>query len=167
MPSSRKRPPHPLLLEQGYWRNRLQALKLTRPSALYTPRPDLSSRSVEIEEFRIRAHDGLRLCGLRGKRRVKIGHSRVRLRLVQSDESPAIDLASVRANVVEYALQFPAGRILVDRVLDVVRICQLAASREGVEPGDVQLYAEVEGQEPDEFLIASQLFARENQGQHR
>jgi hypothetical protein len=161
VPSPRRRPPHPLLLEHGYWRNRLQVLKLARPSALYTPRPDLSSRSVEVEEFRIRAHDGLRLCGLHGRRSVAFGKGQVRLRLVPSGEAPEIDLPAVRAGVAEFALQFPAGRRLEDRVLDVLRICQLAASKERIRQQDVLLFAPAGDPEPDEFLIASQLISGE------
>jgi len=159
VPSPKRRPPHPLLLERGYWRNRLQALKLARPSALYTPRPDLSSPPVRVEEFRIRAHDGLRLTGLQGRRSLALGDAHVRLRVVPADRPPEIDLPAVAAGMVEYALQFPAGRRLEDRVLDVVRICELAAAKEGLKPCEVQLYCPPDEPEPDEFLIASELLA--------
>ncbi len=161
MPSQRRRPPHPLLLEQEYWRNRLQALRLARPSALYTPRQDLSSRSVRVEEFRVRAHDGLRLCGLVGKRAMVIGKSQVRLRILPADQPPEIDLPAVRSGMIEYALQLPAGRRLEDRVLDVLRVCELAASRENVRRREVLLFVADGEVEPDEFLIASQLMAGE------
>jgi hypothetical protein len=163
MPSQRRHPPHPLLLEQEYWRNRLQALRLARPSALYTPRQDLSSRSVRVEEFRVRAHDGLRLCGLVGKRSMAIGTSQIRLRILPPDQPPDIDLPAVRSGMVEYALQLPAGRRLEDRVLDVLRVCELAASRENVRPRDVLLFAPEGETEPDEFLIASQLMVGETE----
>lgn len=161
MPSRRRHPPHPLLLEQEYWRNRLRELRLARPSALYTPRPDLSSRSVRVEEFRVRAYDGLRLPGLVGKRSMAIGASRTRLRILPPERPPEVDMPAVRSGVIEYALQLPAGRRLEDRVLDVLRVCQLAASRESIRPQDVVLYSPDSETEPDEFLIASKLMTGE------
>ena len=165
MPSQRRRPPHPLLLEQEYWRNRLRALSLARPSALYTPRQDLSSRSVRVEEFRVRAYDGLRLCGLVGKRAMAIGTSQTRLRILPADQPPEIDLPAIRSGMIEYALQLPPGRRLEDRVLDVLRVCELAASRESIRPRDVLLFAPEGEAEPDEFLIVSQLLAGETEPQ--
>ena len=159
MPSQKRHQPHPLLLERGYWRKRLQALKLARPSALYTPRPDRSSPPVKVEEVRIRAHDGLRLVGLQGKRSLALGEARIRLKLIPADRVPEIDLHAVAGGIVEYALQYPAGRRLEDRVLDVVRICELAAAREGVAPRDVLLYCPPGEPEPDEFLIVSELLS--------
>ena len=159
MPSQKRHPPHPLLLERGYWRNRLQALHLARPSALYTPRPDLSSPAVRVEEFRIKAHDGLRLTGLQGRRSLELRGPQIRVRLVPTDKAPEIDLQAVAGGVIEYALQFPAGRRLEDRVLDVVRICELAAAKDSVQTKDVQLYSSPGEPDPDEFLIASELLA--------
>jgi hypothetical protein len=121
----------------------------------------LSSRSVHVEEFRVRAYDGLRLCGLVGKRAMIIGTSQTRLRILHADEPPEIDLPAVRSGMIEYAVQFPAGRRLEDRVLDVLRVCELAASRENILPRQVLLYAPEGETEPDEFLIASQLMAGE------
>jgi hypothetical protein len=150
-----------MLLERGYWRNRLQALRLARPSAVYTPRPDLSSRAVAIEEFRIRAHDGLRLTGLMGRRLLGATEAPVRLRIVPGDRVPEPDLAALRAGIVEYALQFPAGRRLEDRVLDVMRVCQLAAAKEGLSPQDILLHSSEGDAQPDEFLIVTELLSSE------
>ncbi|MFN0006521.1 MAG: hypothetical protein ACKVXR_01335 [Planctomycetota bacterium] len=137
----------------------MQTLRLARPSALYTPRPDLSSPPVKVEEFRVKAHDGLRLTGLRGRRSLELAGFRIRLRLVSEGGQPEIDQKAVAGGVIEYALQFPAGRRLEDRVLDVVRICQLAAAKDGVEPREVQLYSPPGSPNPDEFLIAAELLA--------
>lgn len=114
---------------------------------------------MKVEEFRVKAHDGLRLTGLQGRRSLEVGGFRIRLRLVSADGLPEIDRKAVAGGVVEYALQFPTGRRLEDRVLDVVRICQLAAAKDGVEPREVQLYFAPGEQEPDEFLIAAELLA--------
>ena len=165
MPSRRRHPPHPLLLLRDYWRNRLQTLKLARPSALYTPRPDLSTRAVRVEEFRVRAFDGLRLFGLCGHRSMAIGKTQVRLRMLPHD-TPAdrpteIDLSAVRSGVTEYVLRCPEGRKLEDRVLDVLRVCELAAAKEGIRTHEVVLFTPEAESEPDEFLIAAQLISGE------
>jgi len=112
-----------------------------------------------VEEFRIRAHDGLRLTGLQGRRSLELTEARIRLRVVPAERIPEIDRQAVAGGVIEYVLQFPAGRRLEDRVLDVVRICELAAARAGVEPCEVQLYSPSGVPDPDEFLIASELLA--------
>lgn len=109
----------------------------------------------------MRAYDGLRLIGLVGKRGMLIGFSQTRLRILPADQPPEIDLPAVRSGMIEYAVQLPPGRRLEDRVLDVLRICELAASRENIRPCDVLLYAHEGETEPDEFLIASQLMAGE------
>jgi hypothetical protein len=128
---------------------------------LYTPRPDLSTRAVRVEEFRVRAFDGLRLHGLCGRRSMAIGKSVVRLRILPSDRALEIDLSAVRAGVTEYVLRSPEGRKLEDRVLDVLRACELAAGKEGLRPHEVVLFAPESEPEPDEFLIAEQLIAGE------
>lgn len=107
----------------------------------------------------MKGHDGLRLTGLQGRRSLELTEVRIRLRLVPTGGLPEIDLPAVAAGVVEYALQFPAGRRLEDRVLDVVRICELAAAKDGLQPRDVQLYTPPGESDPDEFLIASELLA--------
>lgn len=114
---------------------------------------------MRVEEFRVRAHDGLRLTGLQGRRSLELTEVRIRLRLVPADGIPEIDRHAVSGGVVEYALQFPAGRRLEDRVLDVVRICEIAAAKDGVKPRQVQLYSPPGEPDPDEFLIASELLA--------
>ena len=164
MPGSHKRTLHPLLFERSYWRNRLAELELARRSVLLIPRPELSSPFMEVDEFRIRAHDGLRLFGLRARCRIR-GSSRVaRVRIVGPSDLPEIDREAIENGETEFVFQEPAGRKLEDRVLDVLRICRLAA--EGCahdhEPdsGRVHLAAD-EGCEPDEFLIASQLLSEE------
>lgn len=156
MPGPNKRMLHPLLLERSYWRNRLQELKLARQSVLLIPRPDLSTPLVEVDEFRLRAHDGLRLYGLRAHSRI-LGSTRpARVRIVGPSDLPAIDLDSISAGDCEYVFQEPAGRRLEDRVMDVLRICQLASETGCDNTRGVRLSAE-QGSEPDEFLIAARL----------
>ena len=159
MPGPSKRTLHPLLLERGYWRNRLQVLKLGQPSVILTPRPELSSGAVEVSEFRIRTHDGIRLYGLRATNRLRHPTGPVRVRVVGPCDRPEIDRRAVEDGTPEFVFQEPAGRRLEDRVLDVLRVCQLAAESVSVDARRVRLVAPE--QEPDEFLIASHLLAEE------
>ena len=150
---------HPLLLERGYWRNRLQQLNLAQPSVLLIPRPELSTLSVEVDEFRLRTHDGIRLYGLRAQSRLPVDHQQVMVRLVGPCESPELDREALSDGTTEFVFQEPAGRRLEDRVMDVLRVCQIAAAQEGRPTREVRL---VSGQEiPDEFLIVTQLLAEE------
>jgi len=159
VPGPHRRALHPLLLERGYWRNRLQVLQLAKSSVLLIPRPELSSALIEVDEFRIRAHDGIRLFGLRAQNRLCPGREPARVRVVGPCELPEIDRRAVEAGAVELVYQEPAGRRLEDRVLDVLRVCQLAAENDAIEERRVRLVAH--DQAPDEFLIASQLLADE------
>lgn len=161
MPGTRRRSLHPLLLERGYWRNRLQMLRLSRPSVILIPRPELAAAGVEVDEFRIRAHDGIRLFGLRAQHKGDGAPSAVRIRLVGPCELPQVDVTAIEVGVREFVLQLPAGRRLEDRVLDVLRVCQLASGADDGATNRVQLVATNRGQEPDEFLIAAQLLGHE------
>ncbi len=159
MPGPRPRGLHPLLLEQSYWRNRLQVLKLARPSVLLIPRPELATHAVDVDEFRIRTHDGIRLFGLRARHRLGTSTTPARIRVVGPCELPEVDPAALQPGETEFVFQSPAGRRLEDRVLDVLRICQVATQSESVRSDQVQLVSAT--QQPDEFLIASHLLAEE------
>lgn len=150
---------HPLLLDRVYWRNRLQELKLAPPSVLLIPRPDLSAPAVEVEEFRIRAHDGTRLSGLRARTRLPAGRQQARIRIAEEGCDAEIDRGAVCRGAVEFVLRRPADRRLEDRVLDVLRVCELAAADEDLDPRQVRLVAPGEEREPDEFLIVARLLA--------
>lgn len=165
MPGMHKRMLHPLLLERSYWRNRLAELELARQSVLLIPRPELSSPFMEVDEFRIRAHDGVRLFGLRARCRLQGAPRVARIRIVGPSDLPEIDREAIENGESEFVFQEPAGRKLEDRVLDVLRVCRLAAESSTqfdrqLERGCVRLLAD-EGAEPDEFLIASQLLSEE------
>ncbi|MCY2959206.1 MAG: hypothetical protein NTY35_03490 [Planctomycetota bacterium] len=149
---------HPLLLESGYWANRLRELRLSRVSLVLIPRPELSSNGIEVDEFRVRAHDGIRLWGLRARSR--FGTSSARVRIVGPSDLPRIDSAAVLRGEAEFVFQEPAGRRLEDRVLDVLRVCHLAGEV-GPSGARVELVASPFRPAPDEFLIATQLLADE------
>lgn len=156
MGAERKGTLHPLLLESGYWRNRLRELRLSRVSLVLIPRPELSGNGIEVDEFRVRAHDGIRLWGLRARSR--FGNHSARVRIVGPSDLPMIDSTAVLRGEAEFVFQAPAGRRLEDRVLDVMRVCHLA-SEVGSSAGQIALVPPEAGPAPDEFLIASQLLA--------
>lgn len=161
MATDRRGSLHPLLLERGYWANRLRELRLSRVSLVIIPRPELSSNGIEVDEFRVRAHDGVRLWGLRARSR--FGTISARVRVVGPSDLPQIDRQAIQRGEAEFVFQEPAGRRLEDRVLDVLRVCQVA-----VEVGTtarVELVATAGCPAPDEFLIATQLLADESNAQ--
>jgi hypothetical protein len=163
MAADRRGSLHPLLLEPGYWANRLRELRLSRVSLVIIPRPELSSKGIEVDEFRVRAHDGVRLWGLRARSR--FGTSAARVRVVGPSDLPQIDQRAIERGEVEFVFQEPAGRRLEDRVLDVLRVCQVAVEV-GSASARVELVASEGCQAPDEFLIATQLLADEAGAQH-
>ena len=130
---------------------------MAQPSVLLIPRPELSTATVEVDEFRLRTHDGIRLFGLRAQARSPVGTHRVMVRVVGPCETPDLDSEAMQEGATEFVFQEPAGRRLEDRVMDVLRICQIAAAQEGTAARDVRLVSSDEV--PDEFLIASQLLA--------
>jgi hypothetical protein len=150
---------HPLLLLPSYWRDRLEELRATRFAPLFLPREDLSAPFVEVEEFRARTHDGQRLWGLRGRCRLRVEPTGVRVRLVGPAERPEIDREHVIQGEIEYVLQVPAGRKLEDRVLDALQLVRMVVEREGVEPSRIQLAAGDGESGPDELRIAAQVLS--------
>ena len=147
---------HPLLLEPTYWRNRLQELEGVLRSLSLVPRPDLSGNGREVVEFRLRAHDGQRLWGLLGRSEWHQGDRPAHVRVVGPSERPEIDRKALEEGISDIVLQESAGRRLEDRVLDVVRVCQLAYSTDGIDRSQVSI---VPGPARDECLIAEQLLA--------
>ena len=121
------------------------------------PRPDLSGGDREVVEFRLRAHDGQRLWGLLARPGFHRGARPARIRVVGPSERPEIDVQILQQGEAELVFQEPPGRRLEDRVLDVVRVCQLAQGTEGVDGGRIRFHSVDENREPDEFLIAQQL----------
>lgn len=150
---------HPLLLEPRYWRTRLKAQQSVGHSLLLVPRPDLSRSSVEVQEMRFRAHDGARLFGLIGRCPLHKHGAPARLRLVGPADPPSIEKDVVEGGCVDVVLQSLPGRRLEDRVLDVLRLWDLATNLEGIDPARVRLDMVSRESAPDEFLIAEELRA--------
>ncbi|MBK8181311.1 MAG: hypothetical protein IPK67_21005 [Planctomycetes bacterium] len=160
MGSTGRPTPTPLLLEPGYWRRRLDQMKAAHRGLLILPRPDLSSPLIDVVEWRLRAHDGTRLWGLRGGSPFHPKSEGAWIREVNSCELPEICLDSVTEGCLDFVWQVPAGRKLEDRVLDVLRVWQVAVSYSGLSPDRVRLVAAIPGEEPDEFMIAARLLSQ-------
>lgn len=155
MPSSEHREPSPFLLEPGYWRERVARLGTVNRGLLLLPRPDLSTRGADVIEWRLKAHDGIRLWGLRAQSPFHPEPTGARIREVCCGELPEVDHAAVGKGEVEFVFQVPAGRRLEDRVLDVLRVFQVVMNS-GLDPDRVQL-ANGHDEPPDEFMIAREL----------
>jgi len=153
----RARAVHPLLLEPTYWRTRLREMETVRQSLMIVPRPDLSGNGREVVEFGIRAHDGVRLWGLLARPVWHDGRRPARVRMVGPSERPEVDRGAVEGGDADFVFQEPAGRRLEDRVLDVLRVCQLAVGTDGIDSGRLHFVSPSDRREPDEFLIAKQL----------
>ncbi|TDJ72261.1 MAG: hypothetical protein E2O39_07110 [Planctomycetota bacterium] len=130
---------------------------LVRQSLLILPRPDLSGRGRDIVEFRLRAHDGVRLWGLLARSEWHGGDRPAFIRVAGPTERPEIDPETLQEGSADFVFQSPAGRRLEDRVLDVVRVHQVALATQGIDPDRVTFAAPRGGREPDEFMIARQL----------
>lgn len=150
---------HPLLLEPTYWRNRLEGMSLERQSLMITPRPDLSGHGREVVEFGLRAHDGERLWGLFARPSWRKGPWPARIRSVGPADRPEVDTDLLENGQAEFVFQEPAGRRLEDRVLDVVRVCQVAFRTAGIDRLQVRFDFVADTDGPDEYRIAEQLFA--------
>ena len=124
---------------------------------LIVPRPDLSTAAFEVQEIRFLAHDGIRLWGLMGWCPLFHEDQPAQLRLVGACDHASIDHQIVQHGCTEFVLQEPAGRRLEDRVLDVLRLCDLAASFESIDETRVELTVRDPANPPDEILIAEEL----------
>jgi len=74
-------------------------------------------------------------------------------------DRPEVDTHLLEDGQAEFVFQEPAGRRLEDRVLDVVRVCQVAFQTTGIDRLQVRFDCATDTEGPDEFLIAEQLFA--------
>jgi hypothetical protein len=153
MSASSRRAPSPYLLDAHYWRERLAKMESVQRGLLLLPRPDLSSVLVDAVEWRLKAHDGVRLWGLRATSPFHPAPKGACVREVPATELPEINLDFVAEGQVDFVFQIPPGRRLEDRVLDLVRVYQVAV-HSGVEPAQIRLLPHVGEHAPDEFMIA-------------
>jgi hypothetical protein len=130
-----------------------------RPFLLITPRPDLSSGSCEVQEIRFQSHDGIRLWGLMGRCPLFRSEQAANLQFVGPCELPAIDNEAVESGRTEFVVQSPVGRRLEDRVMDAVRLCEIAASFSTVDSTRVGFERTSEPTLADEIRIVGHLRA--------
>ena len=156
MPCPGRGEPSPFLLEPRYWQSRLAKMETVSRGLLLMPRGDLSSPGVEVVEWRLRAHDGTRLWGLRGTSPFHPLPRGARVREVSAWILPEVSLDTVAEGRADFVFQVPAGRRLEDRVLDVLRVFQVARTTCGIEPEQIDLSCHT-GRQPDEFMIANRL----------
>lgn len=161
MAFSSRQPPLPYLVDRRYWQTRMDRMDAVRRGLLILPRPDLSSPFVDVIEWRMRAHDGQRLWGLRALSPFHSEPKGVHLREVAATELPSVHLDTVVEGQAEFVIQVPAGRRLEDRVLDVLRVVQVALDTCHLVPEQVHLDPCDCGVDavklPDEFLIVGRL----------
>lgn len=67
---------------------------------------------------------------------------------------------AITEGCLDFVWPIPPARKLEDRVLDVLRVWQVAVHYSGLAPEQVHLIAAIPGQEPDEFMIASRLLSQ-------
>ena len=120
------------------------------------PRPDLSSPLVEVVEWRLRAHDGERLSGLRGQSPFHPCPGGAWIRQVEPSGELEVSLDAISEGCVDFVFRVPLGRRLEDRVLDVLRVWQ-AALHGKVDPDTARMVPHPGREAPDEFMIAEKL----------
>jgi hypothetical protein len=145
-----------LLLEPQYWRKRLAEVEFARCGLLLMPRPDLCSARADVVEWRMRTHDGLRIWGLRGSSHFHPVAADAAIRCVEATELPEVACDTIADGWIDFVYQVPAGRRLEDRVLDALRVRQVAL-HSGVDREHVHFVSSAPGRTPDEFLIAEEL----------
>jgi len=156
MRTTRRRSPTPFLLEPSYWQDRIARMETVSRSFLLMPRADLSSPLVDVVEWRLRAHDGERLSGLRGQSPFHPSPAGASIRMAEPGDELAVRLDTVAEGCVDFVYRVPHARRLEDRVLDVLRVWQ-AALNGGVDPETVRLVPAPGAEVPDEFMIAERL----------
>lgn len=144
---------HPFLLQPEYWRTRLERPGISQGSLLLLPRPDVSTPFVEVEEFRFRAHDGLRLWGVRMLAGYSAPELASKICIVGPAEAIDPETRALDPGGAFFFLREPSGRRLEDQVLDVLRLACLIASleRRGVE--HIDCCADQQEAEPNHLAL--------------
>ncbi len=146
------------LLDAGFWRERLARLRSTPRSLFFTPRPDLSGPLVEVDEWRLRAHDGERLWGLRARPSFQIALAGASIRFVAAPVRPEVEPERIARGREDWIAQIPAGRRLEDRVLDLVRLTEVVVELCG--PTEPVRFQSDPTPLPDEAVICTGLRER-------
>ena len=123
------------------------------------PRPDLSSPLVDVIDWRLRAHDGARITGLRGQSPFHPCPKGAWIRQAAPGEDMEVSIEAISEGCVDFVYRATPGRRLEDRVLDVLRVWQ-AALNGGVDQETVRFVPSAPQDAPDEFMIAERLLER-------
>lgn len=122
-----------LLLDPEYWRARLERLEREPRQLAIFPRPDLSRPGIEVIELRLRAFDGARLTALLARSAFASTGLEVRVRACPDAGEAPLDFGTVESGGTDLVFQYPPGRRLEERVLDVLRIVAAACSLESID----------------------------------
>ncbi|MFT5151825.1 MAG: hypothetical protein ACI841_001812 [Planctomycetota bacterium] len=134
-------------------------MNAVRKALSVVPRPDLSGNGKEVVEFRLRAHDGTTLWGLLAKSQFHKGARPAEIRVIGPSERPEVDKTVLEDGIAQLIFQEPAGRRLPDRVLDVLRIAQMALATDGIDHDRISFCHPKDNQMVNEVIIAEQLLA--------
>jgi len=144
---------HPLFLGKEFWVSRLVKMRSQPRLLTQFQRKDLARPGVEVLELNLQSHDGTPITALLARSKFhRLGRA-VHLRLCGGLETCAIDWKAVDEGIGDLVFPFPEGRCLEERVLDVLRMAQVAADLEAIEAREVELY-HGSRTPPDEFVIA-------------
>lgn len=144
---------HPFLLQPDYWRTRLERPGSPQGSLLLLPRPDISTPFVEVEEFRFRAHDGLRLWGVRMLAGYPVPELASKICIVDPATDIGPETRALEPGGAYFFLREPQGRPLEDQVLDVLRLACLIANLERRGVNCVDCAADDQEAEPNHLAL--------------
>jgi hypothetical protein len=120
-------------MDPEFWRPRIERLAREPRQLAIFPRQDLSRPGIEVKELRMRAHDGARLTALLSRSAFAGEGLVVSLRACPDLNGVELDFPAVEAGGTDLVFEYPRGRRLEDRVLDVVRVTGAVCSVEGID----------------------------------
>ena len=157
MPSPDGAPFRDRLLDPSFWLPRLERLGQAPRSLVVYPRPDLSRPGVEVIELRMRAHDGARLVGILGRPAFCAQGDVVHVRVADAASCSELDWHAIEEDgESDLVFACPPERSLADRVLDVLRVAQSAATLESTSWKEVHLLPRRDAPK-DEQVLANLL----------
>ena len=146
-------------MDAAFWRPRLERLGQVPRSLLVYPRPDLGRPGIEVIELRLRAHDGARLVGILGRPSFAACCESLRVRIAEELTGTELDWHAIEEGSIDLVFTLPPEHALEDRVLDVLRVAQSAASIESAPWEQVDLVPRRDAPK-DEQVLADMLRAK-------
>ncbi len=144
----------PLFLGKDYWLPRLAHLRGSPRQLTQLQRKDLARPGIEVLELTLLSHDGAPLQALLARSTFHRAGRAVHLRTCCGLDTCAIDWRAVERGISDLVFAFPAEHNLEARVLDVLRLTQVAAELESIPMSKVSLHCGTRSA-PDEFRIAN------------